>query len=46
MPKKPSPPKPKDNSRLPWITPGTPSTWLCRKNHVNPRSTTTCGSCR
>lgn len=39
---KKTPPPPKDNSRLPWITPGTASTWICRCGAPNPRTTTRC----
>ncbi|MET8866479.1 hypothetical protein ABZW11_26375 [Nonomuraea sp. NPDC004580] len=42
------PPPPKNGGKkpgLPWLPPGTPSTWMCRNGHINPRSTTTCRSC-
>jgi hypothetical protein len=34
--------KPKDTGRLPWITPGTASTWICHCGAVNSRNTTRC----
>ena len=48
MAKKKTPPPPPTGRRkpsLPWLPPGTASTWICRNGHINPRSTTTCGSC-
>jgi hypothetical protein len=33
-------------SSSPWLPPGTASTWLCARGHINPRTVTTCGQCR
>ncbi|MER7500494.1 hypothetical protein AB0L05_27930 [Nonomuraea pusilla] len=46
MAKKPTPPPSgRQQPELPWLPPGTASTWICPGGPVNPRSTTTCGSC-
>lgn len=43
MAKKPTtPPAPKSKPSLPWLPPGTPSTWICRNGHVNPAANTSC----
>jgi len=28
--------------KLPWLPPGTPSTWICHCGAVNPRTSTRC----
>lgn len=52
MAKKPQP-KPSGGGKnggkkggLPWLPPGTASTWICPKGHINPRTSTKCRSCK
>lgn len=28
--------------KLPWLPPGTPTTWICRNGHLNPGTNTRC----
>ncbi|MGP3914372.1 hypothetical protein [Nonomuraea sp. 10N515B] len=43
MAKKSTPPRASGKKpSLPWLPPGTPSTWLCRKGHLNPATNTSC----